>query len=59
MNPSKEQLAQQEYQTTAEFCLLCDYLTLEESVAKRIVFEKPVLHRSGTFLGNSGLLKLW
>jgi UDPglucose--hexose-1-phosphate uridylyltransferase len=37
--PAKEQLAQQEYQTTRNSCLLCDYLTLERERGERIVFE--------------------
>jgi UDPglucose--hexose-1-phosphate uridylyltransferase len=37
--PAKEQLAQQEYQTTRHSCLLCDYLTLERERGERIVRE--------------------
>ena len=37
--PAKEQLAQQEYRTTRNSCLLCDYLTLERERGERIVFE--------------------
>jgi UDPglucose--hexose-1-phosphate uridylyltransferase len=37
--PAKEQLAQQEYQTTRHSCLLCDYLNLERERGERIIFE--------------------
>ena len=37
--PAKEQLAQQEYQSTRHSCLLCDYLSLERARGERIIFE--------------------
>ena len=37
--PTKEQLAQQEYQSTRHSCLLCDYAILERQRGERIVFE--------------------
>ncbi len=39
--PAKEQLAQQQYQTTRHSCLLCDYLKLERDRGERVVFENP------------------
>jgi len=40
--PAKEQLAQQEYQSTRNSCLLCDYLALERQRGERIVFENQL-----------------
>jgi UDPglucose--hexose-1-phosphate uridylyltransferase len=37
--PSKEQLAQSEYQSSRHSCLLCDYLALERARGERMIFE--------------------
>jgi galactose-1-phosphate uridylyltransferase len=37
--PAKEQLAQEEYRSARDSCLLCDYLVLERELAQRIVCE--------------------
>ena len=37
--PAKEQLAQGEYQSTRNCCLLCDYLALEHALGERMIFE--------------------
>src|SRR6266536_1553425 len=37
--PAKEQIAQQEYRSAHNSCLLCDYLALEHELGQRIVCE--------------------
>jgi len=37
--PSKEQLAQREYQSSRHSCLLCEYLALERALGERMMFE--------------------
>jgi UDPglucose--hexose-1-phosphate uridylyltransferase len=48
--PAKEQLAQQEYRSAHDSCLLCDYLMLERELAQRIVCENDFF---------SGLVPFW
>ncbi|PYV76620.1 MAG: galactose-1-phosphate uridylyltransferase [Acidobacteria bacterium] len=48
--PAKEQLAQQEYRSAHDSCLLCDYLMLEHELAQRIVCENDFF---------SGLVPFW
>ena len=37
--PAKEQLAQSEYRSARNCCLLCDYLALERALGERLIFE--------------------